>query len=933
MIIANFREYVGVLREIYSQDAMGEILGYYKEMAASGKKLNARKAELQQKISKKKKIIEALAKQIRAATDKKEAGLKLAGVKRQKQALVTELKKLRESDHFNVLSEEAKISVCSGFLLQKYLARELLENNPLAFPQDADGNLVVDPQKLRNADIFQEAGHIRDFVAAYLNRYPEKVKTPGHFKTMLNGVTDWAGLLNYANDFFERLNDNDFLEEGPVKASRQGTEVIKIWPENKLQIVRLHTPHALDYESEKMKHCVGRGGYDNKVKSGKSRIYSLRDYCEDGEWLPHATIEYVDGEVKQVKGYNNREVAAEYLPVLREFVFCLYGSEDVRNLYAANKVHDLKNWGYLTDVAGKLHDIYHLKEDIELARVRSDDEFFNQLDVSRIKVHKFVFSKPLDDDVLRYLKKFKQIKEISLSADEKSPEMVGKLFGILRNRNGTGEIVLSELNLSSALILPEDVRDVSVRKLCCGSDMPCTPKIIQKFKRFREIEKFDIEGMPRGFLLMREYLAEKCGSSEVSGIEKLLKKSQQLINLGYVWHSTKRGLSFDDVSGKWIDLTNVTEAADIKYLPVNNELMELIQPEQLAIDELKLYGRITPKMIAKIGCFNKICDIVFEKADFTGFEKLDLSGIRNLGERTKSTEANPLDAFNSSFIFENSSGVKTIPKMVSGYDVKFSDCINLPDAGKIIFPRQMQHLLIGWEKGSASLSELSLEAYTDLKTLQLNCFDLQQAKYFNVPENIEYLGIGDSILGKQQKLDLSGYKNLKEVRLTYSDVSGISQIVFPEGVERVGLDNAVFSSKTALDLSNCKNLKIVSMFYVSGRNMVELKDVGFPPAVEEIYMSHGQFNNLKELDFSRYPALKKVSLNGSNFPKLEKMVIPACHFQANGLKFSKKAILKALPTDDPELLKERNALAFDMQPIGTPCYDIRIVKGQQAMQR
>lgn len=932
MIIANFREYISVLREIYSQDAMGEILGYYQEMADSGKILNIRKAELQQKISKKKKIIEALAKQIRTATDKKEAGLKLAEIKRQKQALVTELKKLRESDHFNVLSEEAKTSVCSGFLLQKYLARELLENNPLDFSKDAEGNLVVDPQKLRNADIFQEAGHIRDFVAAYLNCYPEKVKTPGHFKTMLNGVTDWAGLLNYANDFFEKLNDNDFLEEGLVKASRQGTEVIKVWPERKLQIVRLHTAHALDYESEKMDHCVGKGGYDSQIKSGKTYIYSLRDYSEEGEWLPHATIEYADGEVKQVKGYKNKDVAAEYLPFLREFVFHLCGSDDVQHLNAKQKIRDLKNWGYLTDVNGKLHDIYNLQEDIELAQVKSDDEFFNKIDVSRIKVHTFVFSKPLNEDVLRRLEKFKLIKEVSLSSDEKSPEMMERLFSILRNRNGTGGIVLSELNLSSLFIVPEDVGDVRVERLICDSGMRYTPELIQKFKQFGKIEKFDITGISGGFLLMKEYLAKKCGSSEPLEIEKLLKDSQQLKNLGYALHRRKSGFDVGDVLCVWIDLTNVTKAAEIAHLAVDEMLMSCIQPELLSLGELKLTGRITPEMIAKIGRFNKICDITFEKADFTGFEKLDLSGIRNMGERAEE-ETDVFSLLDRGFIFENGQGFKSIPKMVSGYDVKFFDCVNLPDAGKIIFPPQIQHLMIGWEEKSVLLSELRLESYPELKTLQLNCFDLRQVRHFCVPENIEYLGIGDCILGKQQELDLSGYKHLKEVRLTCSDVSGINQFVFPDGLEKVGLDNVAFSNKTALDFSNCKNLKSISMFCNGRREKVELRDVVFPPAVEGIHLDYGLFDNLKVLDFSRYPALKKVSLTGSSFPNLEKMVIPACHFEGNGLKFSPKAVLQAQPTNDPELLKQREALAFDMQPLEMPRYDIGIVRGQPAAQR
>lgn len=932
MIIANFREYIGVLREVYSHEAMGEVASYYLELQKSGKELARRKAEMQKKVYQKRRQIELLAQEIKRSEDKKAAGLKLAEIKKQKQELVTELKSLQESDHFNVLSEEAKASVCSGFLLQKYLARELLENNPLDFPKDAEGNLVVDPQKLRSADIFQEAGHIRDFVAAYLNHYPEKVKTPGHFKTMLNGVTDWAGLLNYVNDFFEKLNDNDFLEEGPVKASRQGTEVVRVFREQGVQIVRLHTAHALDYESEKMEHCVGKGGYDNKVKSGKTHIYSLRDYNEDGEWLPHATIEYAAGEIKQVKGHKDKEVAVEFLPVLREFVFQLCGSDDVNHLNAAHKIKDLKNWGYLTDVNMKLHDIYNLREDIELDIVRSGDEYFDKFDSSKVIVRKFIFSKPLDEDVLNRLKKFKQIKEVSLSSDEKSPEMVKKLFGLLRSQSGTKDVVLSELSLPSGLVSAEDAGHLIVKELHCGSGMPCTPELIQKFKQFKDIEKFDFEGLSGGYLLVREYLAEKCGSSEVSEIARQLANSRQLIYLGYALHRQINNFGFGDIPCEWIDLTNATKTANIGSLTVDEELMDSLQPEQLCLSELKLKGRITPEMIAKIGRFNEICDITFENADFTGFEKLDLSGIRNVGER-KGKKESAFAMLDGGFIFENSRGFKSIPKMVSGYDVKFSDCINLPDAGKIIFPPQVQHLMIGWEGKAVPLFELALDAYPDLKTLQLNCLDLRQTKQFSVPEKIEYLGIGDSILGKQQKLDLSGFRHLKEVRLTYSDVSGIEQFVFPDSLEKVGLDSVVFSKETALDFSNCKNLKDVSIFCVSDRKEIELRDIAFPPAVEEIHLNHGQFNGLKKLDFSLYPKLKKVSLNGSCFPNLEEMVIPACHFEGTNLTFSEKAVLKAMPTNDPELLKEREILAFSMQPQAQPRYNIKIMLPTQAVRQ
>lgn len=116
------------------------------------------------------------------------------------------------------------------FSAAKYLTRELLEHNPLNFAKDANGNLLVDTERLKHSAIFQEAVHLRDFVAAYMAKYPDKVKTPGHFKTLLNNVKDWRGVLDYADAFFARLNDDAHLTDDMIKASRQGVEVIRVFP-------------------------------------------------------------------------------------------------------------------------------------------------------------------------------------------------------------------------------------------------------------------------------------------------------------------------------------------------------------------------------------------------------------------------------------------------------------------------------------------------------------------------------------------------------------------------------------------------------------------------------------------------------------------------------------------------------------------------------
>ena len=73
------------------------------------------------------------------------------------------------------------------------------------------------------------------------------------------------------------------------------------------KIVRLLTPKALDRESARCDHCIGKGGYDAAVTSGVAKIFSLRDTNGD-ENIPLATIEVRGKEVLQVKGRSNGPV-------------------------------------------------------------------------------------------------------------------------------------------------------------------------------------------------------------------------------------------------------------------------------------------------------------------------------------------------------------------------------------------------------------------------------------------------------------------------------------------------------------------------------------------------------------------------------------------------------------------------------------------------
>jgi hypothetical protein len=73
-------------------------------------------------------------------------------------------------------------------------------------------------------------------------------------------------------------------------------------------IVRLNSRAALDDESNRMRHCIGNGGYDHLIGREDHLLLSLRD--RNGQ--SHATIEVIDKQVVQFQGKANSTPKDEY---------------------------------------------------------------------------------------------------------------------------------------------------------------------------------------------------------------------------------------------------------------------------------------------------------------------------------------------------------------------------------------------------------------------------------------------------------------------------------------------------------------------------------------------------------------------------------------------------------------------------------------------
>ena len=150
------------------------------------------------------------------------------------------------------------------------------------------------------------------------NKDQEKPKIRIDYLKTNTEYADFENVLKLALKWHENIATNTKFKKYDVelyKESLAGTEPVMDLRDG-MHIVQLTTPEALDFESEYMGHCVGKGYYDNEIKRGSVKIYSLRD--ENGE--PHATFEVHGNKIEQCKGKQDKAPVAKYRPYVQEFV-------------------------------------------------------------------------------------------------------------------------------------------------------------------------------------------------------------------------------------------------------------------------------------------------------------------------------------------------------------------------------------------------------------------------------------------------------------------------------------------------------------------------------------------------------------------------------------------------------------------------------------
>lgn len=169
--------------------------------------------------------------------------------------------------------------------------------------------------------------------------------------------------LNYIRDWYEGVSPNisNYTLESAYEESRRWhlqlanqkeisdykddpDEENVIYRHGKFKIVSITKNHDLQIEGAKMGHCVGSGGYYNRL-TGDYKILSVRD--EKNE--PHATMELDGKQLKQIKGKQNKTPIDKYVPIIVLWI--------IDNKIGLKDCHDFLNFPEEVEVDGQMYEL------------------------------------------------------------------------------------------------------------------------------------------------------------------------------------------------------------------------------------------------------------------------------------------------------------------------------------------------------------------------------------------------------------------------------------------------------------------------------------------------------------------------------------------------------------------------------------------------
>lgn len=479
-MISNYNELIMLLNKLFPATAVHEVEDARAILNKTKKDRKEQISRLSLEIRKLNLLINKYKYQIRetpSLNEKKEKGIELNRLLKERQMLIKEYNLQRQVFSFQQLNDEAKIFACCRNLFKKYLTEELLKDYRLLDSHTNSVNITA----FKDSRLFQEFNHIKDYVCSFIENYPERVKGGKYFTGIHKNISSLADLRTEIDAYFEKLNNASEKELNNIKKSHDGFEVIATYPKVGLQAVKLLSKRALNYEGSAMHHCVG--SYADKVEKGQTEIYSLRDIGQDNqELLPHATIEFKNGKVTQIKGPHDEAVQYPYVFAMREFLTKLLKVRDFDEVMHNKDIplSEKNNIGIYAS-NGNLYDIFHLSETVTFDKIHIDGEYLQAVPLSKMKINLLEISghiRKQDISNITLCPNIKQFKIKNIIFDEKVLDLYDANLEQL-------DIVIKEASQLETFVCPKDIRHLAL-----SGNMPA----LKEIKNSENLETLTLNG-------------------------------------------------------------------------------------------------------------------------------------------------------------------------------------------------------------------------------------------------------------------------------------------------------------------------------------------------------------------------------------------------------------------------------------------------------
>ncbi len=368
-----------------------------------------------------------------------------------------ELINQRQQNSFSDLDYNVRCYLCMVALVNKYLLEE-------AKIHGIKSNMSFATQEFQNSQAYQELVHIRDYINDYIARNSQKVLSHRYFVKLHKDCKDFGELRKVADAYFEELNSSERKKGNKIQNSHSG-KVIATFPELKLQVVQLFEKCALNYEGAAMHHCVG--SYADRVAKNETAIFSLRDIASpDQECLPHATMEFSDGKIKQIKGPYDGIIEPRYMLAARRMACVLLNADSLSDAQIAES--EKNNLGFILDEGENECDLLGIERtNIKSLAMRA--EYCEQINFDNINVDELRLNSEISENTLRALSKTKNIRKINFQIGENSNT----------NKIDFSNVPFSKISMSGkSVTMQEFVLPEGLEALKIQGDFPSLSKLV-----------------------------------------------------------------------------------------------------------------------------------------------------------------------------------------------------------------------------------------------------------------------------------------------------------------------------------------------------------------------------------------------------------------------------------------------------------------------